>query len=84
LLAANTSDTNDEVLQMAKVVLDQMGLTLEKAVHLCAKQLRDGCFAETAMRKSGAVAIPALLKALDSDDAGVQVKAGRTLGAWMS
>jgi HEAT repeat protein len=80
LLAASTRDTNDEVRQMAKAGLDQMGLTPEKAVHLCAKQLRDGCYAEAALRKSGAVAIPALIEALDSDDAGVQVKAGRTLG----
>jgi HEAT repeat protein len=80
LLAASTSDTNDEVRQMAQQGLDQMGLTPEKAVHLCAKQLRDGCYAEAALRKSGAVAIPALIEALESDDVGVQVKAGRTLG----
>ena len=65
---------------MAKAGLDQMGLTPERAVHLCAKQLRDGCNAEAALRKSGAVAIPALIEALASGDAGVQVKAGRTLG----
>jgi HEAT repeat protein len=80
LLAASTSDANDEVRQMAKAGLDQMGLTPERAVHLCAKQLRDGCNAEAALRKSGAVAIPALIEALASGDAGVQVKAGRTLG----
>jgi HEAT repeat protein len=80
LLAASTSDTNDEVRQVAQKGLDQMGLTPEKAVHICAKQLRDGCHAETALRKSGAVAIPALIEALESGDAGVQVKASRTLG----
>jgi HEAT repeat protein len=80
LLAASTSDTSEAVRQMAQAGLDQMGLTPEIAVHLCAKQLRDSCYAEAAIRKSGAVAIPALIEALESDDAGAQVKAGRILG----
>jgi HEAT repeat protein len=65
---------------MAQAGLDQMGLTPEIAAHLCAKQLCNSCYAEAALRKSGAVAIPALIEALESDDAGAQVKAGRTLG----
>jgi HEAT repeat protein len=79
LLTASESDTNDEVRQMAKSGLDHMGLSPEKAAYLCVKQLRDGCYAEVALRKSGAMAVPALIKALASNDAGVQVKAGRTL-----
>jgi HEAT repeat protein len=80
LLAASTSDTNEEVRQMAQAGLDQMGVTLEKAVRVCAKQLHDGCHAEAALRKSGAVAIPALIEALASSDPGVKVKVSRTLG----
>ncbi len=80
LLVASTSDTNEEVRQLAQAALDEMGLTPEKAVQLCAQQLRHGCYAEAALRKSGDAAIPALIEALDSDDAAVQVKAGQILG----
>jgi len=47
---------------------------------MCAKQLRDSAYAETALRHGGAPAVPALVDALGTDDTVVQEKAARTLG----
>ena len=80
LLTASLSDTNEEVRQMAQAGLDQMRLSNEKAILLCSKQLGDSSYAETAMRKSGELAVPALIEALGSENPAIRVKAARTLG----
>ena len=66
LLTASLSDTNEEVRQMAQAGLDQMRLSHEKAIHLCSRQLGDSSYAEAALRKSGQLAVPALIEALGS------------------
>ncbi len=65
---------------MAQAGLDQMRLSHEKAVHLCARQLAESSHAEAALRKSGPLAVPALIEALDTKEPAVRVKAARTLG----
>ena len=80
LLTASLSDTNEEVRQVAQAGLDQLRLSNEKAIHLCSGQLGDSFYAETALRKSGEPAVPALIKALGTDDPAIRLKAARTLG----
>ncbi len=80
LLAATLSDTNDDVRLIAQAGLDQQHLSREKAIHLCALQLKDSSYAESALRKSGPLAVSALIEALAINDSLVRMKAARTLG----
>jgi HEAT repeat protein len=80
LLIASLSDTNEEVRQLAQGGLDRMRLSHEKAIHLCSKQLGDSSYAESALRKGGAPAVPALIEALGTEEPTIRVKAARTLG----
>jgi HEAT repeat protein len=80
LLRASLSDTNEEVRLMAQAGLDQMHLSQQKAVQLCARQLGASAYAEAALRKSGPLAVPALIEALESKEASIRVMAARTLG----
>ena len=80
LLTASLSDANDDVRQTAQSGLEQMRLSHEKAIPLCARQLGHAAYAETALRKSGELAVTALIEALRSDEPTIRVKAARTLG----
>jgi HEAT repeat protein len=80
LLTASLSDSNEEVRQLAQAGLDLMHLTHAKSIDLCAKQLGISSYAEAALRKSGPLAVPPLIKALGSDEAAIRVQAARTLG----
>jgi HEAT repeat protein len=80
LLTASLSDTNEEVREMAQAGLDQMRLSHEKAIRLCCRQLGDSSYAEAALRKSGQLAVPALIEALGTEEPAIRVKAARTLG----
>src|SRR5439155_4828142 len=74
------SDTKEEVRQMAQAGLDRMRLSSEQAIHLCCRQLGDSSYAEAALRKSGPLAVPALIEALGTEEPAIRVKAARTLG----
>jgi HEAT repeat protein len=80
LLTASLSDTKEAVRQMAQAGLDHMRLSHEKAIRLCSRQLGDSCYAEGALRKSGQLAVPALIEALGAEEPAIRVKAARTLG----
>ena len=54
---ARLSDKNEDVQLMAKTGLEQMKLSQEKAIPLCARQLKESTYAEAALRKSGALAV---------------------------
>lgn len=82
LLTAAVADTNEEVRHMAQAGLDQLQLSQEKAIQLCSKQLKDSNYAEIALRKSGPVAVPALMEVLSTPDSTVRIKAARTLGCF--
>jgi HEAT repeat protein len=60
--------------------MEQLGLTPEKAIQVCSKQLKDSLYAETALRKSGPIAVPGLIEALKMDEPIIREKAIRTLG----
>lgn len=79
LLMASLSDKREEVRKTAQAGLDRMGLSNEKAAHLCSKQLGTSTYAEAALRKSGQVAVAYLIKALGSEDPAIQVKAAQIL-----
>ena len=74
------NEEDEDLVRLAKAGLDQLKLTQEKAIHLCAKQLKDSLYAEAALRKSGPLAVPALIEALDMEEASAREKAARTLG----
>jgi HEAT repeat protein len=80
LLMASLSDTKEEVRQMAQAGLDHMHLSHEKAIHLCCRQLGDSSYAEAALRKSGQLAVAALIAALGTEEPAIRVKAARILG----
>lgn len=80
-LTAASHEEDEEMQRLAKAGLEQMRLTAEKAVQLCAKQLKDSLYAEAALRKSGPMAVPALIEALDLDEVPSREKAARTLGS---
>jgi HEAT repeat protein len=82
LLTAALSDTNEDVRRTAQAGLDHMRLSPEKAIRLCLQQLGDSAYAETALRKSGVPAVPALIEALGSSAPAVRMKAARTLGSF--
>src|SRR5260370_12513525 len=65
---------------MAQAGRDQMRLSHEKEIQICARQLGDSSYAEAALRKSGPLAVPALIEGVGSEDPAVRVKAARTLG----
>jgi HEAT repeat protein len=74
------SDTHEEVRQMAQAGLDRMLLSHEKAIRLCSRQLGDSSYAEAALRKSGQLAVPALIEALGTEEPAIRAIAARTLG----
>jgi len=80
LLTAALSDKDEDVRQLAEAGLAQLRLSREKAIDLCLKQLKDSCYAETALRNSGRLAVPALIKALAAKESETREKAARTLG----
>jgi len=79
-LTAALNEEDEDLVRLAKAGLDQMKLSQDKAIHLCAKQLKESLYAEAALRKSGPLAVPALTEALSMDDAPAREKAARTLG----
>jgi len=80
LLTASLGDTNEEVRQMARAGLDKMRLSHEGAIHVCFEQLGDSIHAEDALRKSGGLAVPALIAALAAKQSAIRLKAARILG----
>lgn len=82
LLAASLSDKNEDVQLVAKAGLEQMKLSQEKAIPICARQLKESTYAEAALRKSGALAVPALIDALKDPNAGTRIKAARILATF--
>ena len=79
-LTAALKEEDEDMARLAKAGLDQMRLSPEKAVQVCAKQLEESLYAETALRKSGPIAVPALIEALGSSAPVAREKAARTLG----
>jgi len=81
LLTAALNDKDEKVRQTAEAGLAQLRLSHEKALQLCAKQLKDAAYAETALRHGGPLAVPALIEALGAAEPQVREKAARTLGS---
>lgn len=79
LVVASLSDKNEAVRLVAQAALKRLRLTQDKAIHACAQQLKDSAYAEAALRKSGQVAVPALIEALHVNDSVTRIKAARTL-----
>jgi HEAT repeat protein len=73
-------DDDEEVRRLAGAALNRLRVSEEKAVQICGTQLKDSTLAETALRKSGAVGVPALIEALKAKECIAREKASRTLG----
>lgn len=82
LLLAALKDKDEEVRKLAEASLAQLRLSREKASQLCAKQLGESSYSETALKHCGQVAVPALIQALASDDPTIREKATRILGGF--
>lgn len=80
-LTAALHDEDEDVQKLAEAGLTQLKVTPEKAIRLCALQLKDSVHAEAALRKCGALSVPALIEALEADEPLAREKAARTLGA---
>lgn len=81
LLQATLKDKDEEVRKLAEASLTQLRLSREKASQICAKQLGESAYAESALKQCGQVAVPALIQALTSEDALTREKATRILGS---
>jgi HEAT repeat protein len=80
LFTAARNDKDEKVRQAAQAGLARLRLTEDKAVHLCSKQLKESSYAEAALRKSGVLAVPALIEALGTQEGAIREKAARILG----
>jgi HEAT repeat protein len=81
LLTAALTDKSEEVRQAAEASLEQLRLSRQKCVDLCAKQLGESLHAETALRSSGELAVSGLIKALRTGEIKTREQALRTLGS---
>jgi HEAT repeat protein len=80
LLTASLSDANEDVRQMAQAGLDQMHLSHEKAIDVCARQFGVSSHAEAALRKCGLLAVAPMIEALGAEEAAIRLQAARILG----
>jgi HEAT repeat protein len=80
LLIAAVKDKDEEVRRIAEAGLTQLRLSHAKASHVCSEQLKDSLYAEMALKECGAVAVPALIEALGSEDGASREKAARAIG----
>jgi HEAT repeat protein len=81
LLGAALKEKDEDVRQAAEASLRRLGLSHEKAVQLCARQLRDSAIAEATLKESGPLAVPCLREALAADEPEMREKAVRALGS---
>jgi HEAT repeat protein len=81
LLTAALTDKSEEVRHAAEASLEQLHLSRQKCIDLCAKQLGDSLHAETALRSSGELAVSGLIKALRTGETKTREQALRTLGS---
>lgn len=81
LLAAAVNDKNEEVRQRAQASLDQLRLSQKRTMQICSRQLQDSPYAETALRHSGQLGVPALIEALGAKESVIKEKAARILGS---
>jgi HEAT repeat protein len=80
LLRATLGDKDERVRIAAKEFLDRLRLPRGGAVAACAEQLADSAHAETALRLSGAEAVPGLVIILAQGTPTGREKAARILG----
>ena len=81
-LVAASFDEDEAIQALAAGGIEKMGLTLPKAVQLCAKQLKDSPHAaETALRKAGLLSVGVLIKSLAEEEPLVRQKASEILRA---
>jgi HEAT repeat protein len=81
LLTAALQDKDEELRQAAQASLERLGLSSEQAILICTKQLKESAHAETALRKSGQPAVPALISVLGTGDPAMREIAARILGS---
>lgn len=82
LIVCACNDKDEKIRAVAENSLNALKLPREKAVRICAKQLKDSGYAELALKKVGPVAVPALIEALASEEASVREKAARILSGF--
>jgi HEAT repeat protein len=74
-------DEDEQVRAVAAKALQHWHLSEARAITMCCQQLPDCALARTALRKSGADAISALVGTLDSKNPDVREQAAQTIGA---
>jgi HEAT repeat protein len=74
-------DEDEPIRQKAALGLQRLRLSPARAVQICCQQLQVCPLAQTALRKSGALAVPPLIAALRDKDATMRHNAAKTLGA---
>jgi len=80
-LTAVLDDEDEEIRRLAEQGLSRLGLSRADALGLCAAQLHASVHAEAALRRSGVVALAALVGALQAGTPVAREKAARALGA---
>jgi HEAT repeat protein len=74
-------DEDEQVRAAATKALQHWHLSEPRAIAICCQQLPDCALARTALRKSGAEAISALIGTLESKNPDVREQAAQTIGA---
>lgn len=80
-LTAAAHDEDELVRAAANAALEQLGVTMAKAIQACVKQLKDCPHSVTALRRTGIQGVAGLTKALEDAEPAVRESAARILSS---
>jgi HEAT repeat protein len=80
-LTAACYDDDETVAAAAKAALEQLGVSLPKAIQACVKQLKDCPHSVTALRRTGILGVNGLIKALEDEEPAVRESAAKILSS---
>jgi HEAT repeat protein len=80
-LTAAAHDDDDTVRAAANAAIEKIGVNMTKAVQACIKQLKDCPHSVTALRRTGAMGVKGLIKALEDSEPVVRESAAKILSS---
>ncbi len=80
-LTAAAHDEDEGVRAAANASIDRIGVNMAKAVQACIKQLKDCPHSVTALRRTGAMGVKGLIKALEDSEPNVRESSAKILSS---
>lgn len=80
-LTAASHDEDENVRAAAALGLEKLGVSTNKAIQACVKQLKDSPHSVTALRRTGIAGVAGLTKALEDEEPVVRESAARILSS---